>query len=102
MTVRVDVGLLHHIFGFGLIPDNGAGRTVEPLVVASHQDFEKRRLTRKNTSHHLLVREQTPTFQNRRAYNVHHLSAAGLSLNRVTNEAKVTPGRRNAKKCEGV
>jgi hypothetical protein len=74
MTVRVDVGLLHHIFGFGLIPDNGAGRTVEPLVVPSHQDFEERRLTRKNTSHHLLVREQTPTFQNRRAYNVHRLS----------------------------
>ena len=39
---RVDVRLLHHVFGFGLVADDGARDAVHALVVPAHQDFEQR------------------------------------------------------------
>jgi len=42
MGEGVDVRLLHYVFDFGFVTDNGARRTVDALVVASHQDLEER------------------------------------------------------------
>jgi hypothetical protein len=40
----VDVGLLHHVFGFLLVAHDGAGGPVHAFVVAAHQQLEHRRV----------------------------------------------------------
>jgi hypothetical protein len=34
-----DIGILHHVFGFGIVAQDRAGDTVEPLVVPAHDDL---------------------------------------------------------------
>jgi hypothetical protein len=48
---RVDVRLLHHVFGFGLALQHGARDAIHALVVTSHEDFEQRGLARPYTRH---------------------------------------------------
>ena len=41
MAVGFDVCVLQHIFGIGVVPDDGARDTKELAVVAPHQRFER-------------------------------------------------------------
>jgi hypothetical protein len=44
MLVRTHVRILHDVFSFAVIPQNGPRYAVETLVVPAHDDFEHTRL----------------------------------------------------------
>jgi hypothetical protein len=48
VCVGIHVGLLHHVFGFVLVPHDRPGRPVDALVVAAHQQFEQRGVAREH------------------------------------------------------
>src|SRR5262245_16513921 len=54
MAEGVDVRLLHHVFGVGLLHDR-AGDAVDALVVPPHQDLEQRRLAGADSRHYIRV-----------------------------------------------
>ena len=63
MGVCIHVRLLHHVLGLALIPQNGAGRTINALVVPAHQNFEQRGVTREHTGDDFFVGQRIPSLQ---------------------------------------
>ncbi len=39
-----DITFLHHLLGFGIVPDDAARQAIEALIVAPHQNGERGRL----------------------------------------------------------
>ena len=39
MRIGVDVGQLHHVLDVAIVAQDRANRSIEPLVVATHEDF---------------------------------------------------------------
>src|SRR5579864_1114278 len=50
-----DVSLLHHVFAFGVVAQDGAGGAVDALVMAAHQDLKQVALAGEHARHDLLV-----------------------------------------------
>jgi hypothetical protein len=71
VRVGIHVRLLHHVLGLLLVADDGAGGTVEALVVAPHQDLEKSRLAVQHLRDDLFVRERAPALEHLGVRDVH-------------------------------
>ena len=51
VLVRAHEGVLHHVFGFAVVAQDGPGRAVHARVVAPHQLLEQRQLSGADPSH---------------------------------------------------
>jgi hypothetical protein len=51
------IGFLHDVLGLRVVRQDATGDAEEPLVVAPHQDLEKRDVPRQHALHDLLVGE---------------------------------------------
>src|ERR1043165_4066497 len=87
MLVSPHVGVLHHVFRFRIITQNGPGDAIETLVVAAHDQLEQRRLALQYAADHFLIWESFRVVQeieNSRAH-FEYLSNRGRSRQKVTD-----------------
>ena len=75
MGVRIHVGLLHHVFRFRVIPENGARRSIDALVMTAHQYFEQCRMSIEHAGDNLFVGELAPSLEQRRIHDMHRASS---------------------------
>ena len=55
MLVRAHVGVLHHVFGFVIVPGDGARRAVDASVVPAHERLEQAPFSRDDPRDDVLV-----------------------------------------------
>jgi len=55
VLLGADLGVLRHVFRLRVIPQNSAGHTIQPLVVAAHDDFIERDLACQNPDRNLFI-----------------------------------------------
>ena len=60
MLIRTDVGLVHHIFRFGIRPQNGSYNAMDPLIVPAHEDLVEGGIPAANKGDDLLISEPAP------------------------------------------
>jgi hypothetical protein len=88
---RLHVSLLHDVLYLCLVAENGAYRSVNALVVASHEKLEQRGITRPNTSDQFLIADVSFQSQSGSRRGCLHslLLMSYLPLNGVTGREKV-------------
>src|SRR5262245_236398 len=71
MKVGVDIRLLHDVFRLVLVPDDRASGTIDPLVMAPHQDFVEGGLPFENPRNDVFVAEGGPPVEHCSTYHMH-------------------------------
>src|SRR5690242_6643687 len=55
MAISANIGVLHNVFNFCVIAQNGAANTVKTLVIATHNDFVKSTVSCADAVHDLFI-----------------------------------------------
>jgi hypothetical protein len=55
MFVSANVGILHYVLSFAIIPQNSPSHAVEELVVTAHDDFKHPRLASQHSGYNFFV-----------------------------------------------
>ena len=91
VLVGADVGVLHDVFGFAVVVEDGASDAVEALVVAAHEDLVERGLSCADAVDDLFVGEAfglgffwSQGRYHRVARTLYRASGAGKVTNRLT------------------
>jgi hypothetical protein len=66
MSEGIDIGLLHDIFGFAIVPQDAAGDPVKSAIVPLHDCAERRLITAERTPHQLGLFEAVGNTRRRR------------------------------------
>lgn len=90
VLVGANVGILHDVFGFGVVTEDRPHHAVKTLVIAANQNFVERRLSGQDSFDNVFVR---PAFDLRFIQDFegfHREASIPVHQNRVANRQKDT------------